>query len=199
MKDPYEILGVSRTSSDEDIKQAYRELAKKYHPDKYANSLLADTASEKMKEINNAYDRILNDRKQAKAEGRRTSDSYGYAGGTEPVYIRIRQMINSGNFAAAEQELQNIPSNERAGEWYYLMGVVVYKKGWLEDAYNYFETACRMDPANVEYQSMFNRIRQQRSGIQGGYNASSAPTPCGCCDICACMLCSDCLCSCCRG
>ena len=67
MKDPYEILGVSRTSSDEDIKQAYRELAKKYHPDKYANSPLADTASEKMKEINNAYDRILNDRKQAKA------------------------------------------------------------------------------------------------------------------------------------
>ena len=61
MKDPYEILGVSRNSSDDEIKQAYRDLAKKYHPDKYANSPLADTASEKMKEINDAYDRILND------------------------------------------------------------------------------------------------------------------------------------------
>ncbi|MBQ7334836.1 MAG: J domain-containing protein, partial [Clostridia bacterium] len=59
MKDPYTILGVSRDASDEDIKKAYRALARKYHPDNYAGSDLADVAEEKMKEINEAYDAIV--------------------------------------------------------------------------------------------------------------------------------------------
>ena len=58
MKDPYTILGVSRDASDEEIKKAYRALARKYHPDNYAGSDLADVAEEKMKEINEAYDLI---------------------------------------------------------------------------------------------------------------------------------------------
>lgn len=199
MKDPYEILGVSPNASDDEIKQAYRMLAKKYHPDKYANSPLAESASEKMKEINSAYDRILNDRKHAGRERRSSGYSSGYSDSTRSHYNNIRMMINSGKFSAAEQELSVVPSNERDAEWYYLMGVVVYHNGWLEDAYNYFQTACRMDPNNVEYRSMFNRIRQQRSGAQGGYNTSSAASEsCSCCDICTCLMCSDCLCSCCR-
>ena len=52
MSDPYVTLGVSRTSSDEEIKKTYRELARKYHPDNYVNNPLADLAQEKMKEIN---------------------------------------------------------------------------------------------------------------------------------------------------
>ena len=56
MRDPYEILGVSRDASDEEIKNAYRQLARKYHPDNYADNPLSDLASEKMKEINEAYD-----------------------------------------------------------------------------------------------------------------------------------------------
>ncbi len=59
----YRILGVSPYASDEEIKRAYRNLAKKYHPDRYADSPLAQEASEKMKEINNAYDAIMQDRK----------------------------------------------------------------------------------------------------------------------------------------
>ena len=58
MKDPYMILGVPRDASDEEIKKAYRALARKYHPDNYAGSDLADVAEEKMKEINEAYDLI---------------------------------------------------------------------------------------------------------------------------------------------
>ena len=58
MKDPYEILGVSKDASDDDVKAAYRELAKKYHPDKYIDNPLADLAAEKMKEINEAYDKM---------------------------------------------------------------------------------------------------------------------------------------------
>ena len=65
MSDPYKVLGVSPNATDDEIKTAYRELAKKYHPDNYAESPLADLASEKMKEINEAYDTIMNDRRPA--------------------------------------------------------------------------------------------------------------------------------------
>ena len=58
MKNPYEILGVSENASDEEIKKAYRKLAKQYHPDNYTDNPLKDLADEKMKEVNEAYDTI---------------------------------------------------------------------------------------------------------------------------------------------
>ena len=58
MSDPYKVLGVSPDASDEEIKKAYRALARKYHPDKYRDNDLADLASEKMKEVNAAYEQI---------------------------------------------------------------------------------------------------------------------------------------------
>ena len=67
MTDPYVTLGVSRSASDEEIKKAYRELARKYHPDNYANNPLADLAQEKMKEINEAYSQIEKERSSGSA------------------------------------------------------------------------------------------------------------------------------------
>ena len=63
MKDPYSILGVSKDADEATIKNAYRELARKYHPDNYADNPLSDLAADKMKEINDAYDAIMNSRK----------------------------------------------------------------------------------------------------------------------------------------
>ena len=69
MKDPYEVLGVSRNASEQEIKAAYRELAKKYHPDNYQNNPLADLAQEKMREINEAYDEIVKERSSGRTYG----------------------------------------------------------------------------------------------------------------------------------
>mgnify|MGYP003268313395 FL=1 len=57
--DPYKVLGVTPQTSDDDVKRAYRELARKYHPDNYVNNPLADLAETRMKEINEAYDLSL--------------------------------------------------------------------------------------------------------------------------------------------
>ena len=71
MRDPYQVLGVPSTATDEEVKKAYRNLAKKYHPDNYHDDPLADLAQEKMKEINEAYEEIQNQRKRG-ASGKAT-------------------------------------------------------------------------------------------------------------------------------
>ena len=83
MNDPYKVLGVSPTATDDEIKKAYYELARKYHPDNYSGSDLADVAEEKMKEVNEAYDQIKDMRENGGSTGAR-GGSYGggsYGGG----------------------------------------------------------------------------------------------------------------------
>lgn len=195
--DPYKVLGIERSATDDEVKQAYRKLAKKYHPDRYQNSPLADAASEKMKEINQAYDQIMSERKS----GGGASDAYNtdyytsdtYEGYNE-FYSAIRRLINSNQYEEAEQRLNTVLPNERNAEWYYLKAVLFYRRGWLEDAYNYSGTACKLDPRNVEYKSFHERVTTQRSGAAGGYQPSSSSGCCDSfCDSLACLLCCDCL------
>ena len=87
MKDPYEVLGVSRTASESEIKAAYRNLAKKYHPDNYTDSPLADLAEEKMKEVNEAYDAIMQEKKNG-------GSAYGSAGGYGGSYNASSEYAN---------------------------------------------------------------------------------------------------------
>ena len=131
MKDPYSVLGVSPNASDEEIKKAYRELARKYHPDSYQNNPLSELAQEKMKEINEAYDAILKARGSGSSSGSRyggqRGGGYGGSGSQTGPYAEIRTAINSGNLSMAENMLNNI--TDRTAEWYFLMGSVCYRRG----------------------------------------------------------------------
>ncbi len=201
MNDPYKVLGVSPDASDDEIKKAYRALARKYHPDKYRDSDLADLASEKMKEVNAAYEEIKQMRESgSKGKGK---NSGSYAGSTSssgnPRYNEIRRYINNGNDRQAETLLNNIPVEERNAEWNFLMGCVCVKRGFFVDAQRFFDTACSMDPYNNEYRAAQERLRSRANGYGGGYNTSHNGGGCSGCDICSSLLCADCCCECCGG
>ena len=205
MNDPYKTLNISRYADDDEIKQAYRKLAKKYHPDRYQDSELAKEAAEKMKEINQAYDMILRERKNGNVSYQENSayDTYNVYTTSdsnqgknyyseESVYDRVYTMIDEGRFTDAQAVLGGIPSTERDAEWYYIMGMMSYKSGWLEEAYNYTDTACRMDPTSEEYRTLYEKIASQRSGSEGGYQQSDRNGP-DCLDCLSGRMCAECV------
>lgn len=196
MTDPYKALGVSPTATDEEIKDAYRKLAKKYHPDQYAESPLKELADDKMKEINEAYDTITAQRRAGGGGG--YNPGYG-AGGYNSAsgFGDVRSLIMSGRFADAEQILNGVPADRRNAEWYFLKGSVLYRRGWLEEAKDHFSRACQMDPGNPEYSAALNQAMNQRGGMYGGYNPSrSTGSDCNTCDMCSGLLMADCCCEC---
>lgn len=186
MRNPYEVLGVPSTATDEQIKEAYRTLAKKYHPDNYNNNPLSDLAEEKMQEINEAYDAIIRMRRQG-GQG---------STGSSNRYADIRNLIRTGRTFDAESLLDGIPVPSRDAEWYFLKGSVLYKKGWLDDAFSHFSTAVNMDPGNYEYRQAYDQL--ERSRRTGGYRvAPTAPAGgCSACDVCNSLICADCCCEC---
>lgn len=196
MRDPYEVIGVSRQASDEEIKKAYRELAKKYHPDNYANTEFSDIAGEKMKEINEAYDRILQERASAKAGGQ--SSSYGQSGQNASYgnFPRIRTLISNGRVNEAEVMLE--AETNRSAEWHYLKGLCALYRRSYNIAAGYFQEACRMDPQNGEYAAMYRRFQGAQQNY-GNFTPGGNYRECDTCDICNTLICADCLCECCGG
>ncbi|MGM9680841.1 MAG: DnaJ domain-containing protein [Eubacteriales bacterium] len=198
MNDPYKTLGVSRDATDEEIKKAYRDLARKYHPDNYVDSPLSDLVQEKMKEINEAYDAIQKERSSGKSYGSTNSYSTGnsnYGGELQ----HARQLVNDGRYSEADIVLDSIPSQGRNAEWNFLMGIVKTRRGYYYDAMRFFETACYLDPDNPEYRQALSDIRNQ-SGNYGQtyrtYQTNTSSGGCSACDMCSGLICADCCCEC---
>ena len=192
MTDPYEVLQIPGTATDEEVKKAYRELARKYHPDNYHDNPLADLAQEKMKEINAAYDAIQKERSGRSAGGYAQQQSYGgyqhqqQKTGTDPAFQRVRMAINRNDLGMAEQLLRQM--DDHNGEWNFLMGIICYRRGWVDEARRYFQTACQMDPGDPEYRQTLNYVENNREGYRPeGYDVYS--TGCGGDNLCGRLAC----------
>lgn len=189
MRDPYSVLGVSPSASDEEVKKAYRDLARRYHPDNYQNNPLADLAEEKMKEINEAYDTITKQRSGGASGGYQQGYQQSYQRTADPAYIRVRNLINAGDLNSAEQLLFEM--GRKDGEWYFLSGSIAYRKGWLDEAIQNYSRAVQMEPNNMEYRQALAVM--QRGGM-GGYRPAGYSAGMDAMDCCTTMMCLNCLC-----
>lgn len=202
MKDPYSILGVSPSATDDEIKNAYRNLARKYHPDNFTDdNPLKDLAKEKMQEINEAYDEIQGLRASGSRGGSgKRGSSGGYQSSTNGgVYINIRQKISQNRYKEAENLLLSIQEVDRVAEWHFLYSICLLQRNRTHEAMRELEIACSMDPNNQEYQrakEMFNNTGNRYGSAYYDnpyYRRSSSNDACDCCMN---LICLDCLCEC---
>lgn len=189
MNDPYQVLGVKPDASDDEIKKAYRDLARKYHPDNYQNNPLADLAEEKMKEINEAYDAVTKLRSGGNVGGGYQGSYQHQTQSSDPAFARVRTLINGNNLDQAEQLLRGI--NTRTAEWYFLAGSVAYRRGWLDEARQNYQIAVNMEPNNMEYRQAFSMMQQGGYAYRpAGYGSGGMDAM----DCCTTMMCLNCLC-----
>jgi len=205
MADPYQVLGVDRNATDEEIKRAYRKLAKQYHPDANPGD---EYAAKKMQEINDAYDRIKNPEKyRGPASGGQGYGPYGQ-GGYNPFGGYYQQTGRSGRYAdsylqaaynyilyrryrEALSALEQVQGT-RGAEWYYLSALANQGVGNQVTALEHMRKAVSMDPGNQEYLNALDRMehggdayRRQAGNFQG-FDLRMNP----CTTLCLCMLCN---------
>lgn len=202
---PYKVLGVSENASQEEIRAAYLELVKKYHPDKYADNPLKELAGEKLKEINQAYEMLTKKQNSANnaGYGSSSSGSYGsyngyarpgagtaYSGPFAAEFARARSYINQNNLNAAREILDTVTVHN--AEWNYLYGVIYLRQGWYEKAFECISRAYEADPDNAEYRNAYVSLNSSGRAYQRGGNGNLDASPC--CDVCSALMCLNCCC-----
>ena len=202
-KNPYDVLGVSQNASDDEVKKAYRELSRKYHPDANVDNPLADLAEEKFKEIQEAYAEIMRQRSQG---GSRSSAGGGYGGygyqGYRQAYgqqsgdsqqdVEMQAAINFINSRRYQDALNVLNRMQnRTSMWYYASAFANAGLGNNVLARDQAATAVNMEPNNVQYRQLLNQIefnsrRYQNNPYGGGYYGSGGSCGTGnmCCDLC---------------
>ena len=201
--DPYKVLGLSRDASDEEVKRAYRALAKKYHPDLNPGD---QEAARKMQEVNEAYDQIKNPEKYTRQSGSYGNPyggnpygGYGYGGyqqwedrsstGQDDQYqTSAEQYIRYRRWSEALNALQN--SQNRNARWYYLSALANDGLGNQVTALEHMRKAVSMEPDNQEYLWALSQLEnggsayRRQAGNFGGF--SFGGSPCG--GLCLCYL-----------
>lgn len=143
-----------------------------------------------MKEINDAYDAIMNSRRTNKNSSYSNGGTYS---SNTTAFPEIRSLINQGRLEQAQELLDGVPIQSRNAEWYFLNGTVLYRRGWFDQAYTSFVTACRMEPSNTEYRDALARAQNQTSRQYNPYRTYGGAGMSGL-DCCQSLICADCCC-----
>lgn len=192
VNNPYEVLGVPRNASNDEIKKAYRQLCKKYHPDSYVDNPLADLAEEKFKEVQAAYEQIMKEREGGGYSYSATGQTQSTSQETAELQA-VRNFINNRRFHEALNVLSNI--GNRNAMWYYYSAIANMGIGNNLVAVDHAKQAAAMEPNNMEYVNFANQLQfrgQQYQTMGGGYGRQSFGTGNLCCDL----WCMDTMCEC---
>ena len=198
IQDPYKVLGVSPDAGDDEIKQAYRRLAKQYHPDRNPGD---PVAAQKMQEVNAAYEQIKNPQSYQQSAGGQSYGGYGYGYGPfRDPYRRAReqdygdryqqsayQYILYGRFQEALNVLNS--TSDRNARWYYLSALANDGLGNQVTALEHIRRAVSMEPDNMEYLQALEDIQnggaayRRQAGSFRGFNMRGGLWP-----LCLCYL-----------
>ena len=171
----YEILGVSESATDEEIRARYEELKKKYSEERFLEGEAGNEAARMLNRIDVAYNEIMTERSE-----KHSAENAGSS------YAKVDEYIRAGKINEAQAVLDEF--NERPAEWHYLQSVVFYKKNWMNESKKQLEIALQMDSSNEKYRTAYNKLKEkieydkkqsenpQQQQAQGGY-AQSAPQP----------------------
>ena len=163
----YELLGVSEDASDEEIKESYRALKKKYNEERWLDGEAGNNAARMLQRLDVAYEEIMRERRE---KARNTEGKSGYE--------EVAELIKKGDLSAAQAALDNF--NERGAEWHYLQSVVFYKKNWMNESKKQLEIAIQMDGANAKYRDAYEKLKarteyKQQTG--GAVHTDPDPAP----------------------
>lgn len=204
--DPYKVLGVSPNASNDEIKKVYRELSRKYHPDSYVDNPLAELAEEKFKEIQDAYNQIMDQRERgfgnqsyqdssSYTNQQSYQSSYSEANYQESEQMRqIYSMLMMKRFRESLNELARVP--ERGARWHYYNAIAYAGLGNIITAMGHAKQAVAMEPGNTEYSQFLAQLQMNTRNYQkqGGGTGKNDDELCDmCCKLWAADTCCECL------
>lgn len=201
MKDPYQVLGVSRNASEEEIKKAYKTLSRRYHPDANINNPNRDQAEEHFKEIQAAYQQIMKERTEGYTGGAYGGNGsggpgqgygnpfggfggfyggFGQSTGTgyeeEPHLRAAGNYIRNGYYKEARNALDSMGQQERSARWFYYSAIANSGLGNNVAALEHARRASAMEPGNADYRNLVSSFESGGTWYEQRQAAYGYPT-----------------------